>query len=65
MLLSFRLSAPNAVHTLPDTRGGAIVIGPVRLGMAESVHMPQRGFSVQDVLNLATVVAVDWQARHE
>ena len=45
--------------------GGADVIGPVLLGMAKPVHILQRGCSLQDVLNLATVASVDWQARSE
>jgi malate dehydrogenase (oxaloacetate-decarboxylating)(NADP+) len=44
--------------------GGADVIGPVLLGMAKPVHILQRGCSVQDVINLATVASVDWQARN-
>ncbi|MGY8776856.1 MAG: hypothetical protein ACKVIN_01910 [Longimicrobiales bacterium] len=31
--------------------------------MAKSVHILQRSSSLQDVLNLATVASVDWQAR--
>jgi len=44
--------------------GGADVIGPVLLGMAKPVHILQRGSSLQDVVNLATVASVDWQARN-
>jgi phosphotransacetylase len=33
--------------------------------MAKPVHVLQRGSSVQDVMNLATVAAVDWQARND
>jgi phosphotransacetylase len=31
--------------------------------MAKPVHVLQRGCSVQDVMNLATVASVDWQAK--
>jgi malate dehydrogenase (oxaloacetate-decarboxylating)(NADP+) len=58
-----RLSAANVAYKLLDQLGGADVIGPVLLGMAKPVHVLQRGCSVQDVINLATVAAVDWQAR--
>ena len=63
VLVFSRLSAANAAYKLLDRLGGADVIGPVLLGMAKPVHVLQRGCSVQDVMNLATVAAVDWQAR--
>ena len=63
VLVFSRLSAANAAYKLLDKLGGADVIGPVLLGMAKPGHVLQRGSSVQDVMNLATVAAVDWQAR--
>jgi malate dehydrogenase (oxaloacetate-decarboxylating)(NADP+) len=63
VLVFSRLSAANAAYKLLDRLGGADVIGPVLLGMAKPVHVLQRGCSVQDVMNLATVASVDWQAR--
>ncbi|MEM7414202.1 MAG: NADP-dependent malic enzyme [Gemmatimonadota bacterium] len=63
VLVFSRLSAANASYKLLDRLGGADVIGPVLLGMAKSVHILQRGSSLQDVMNLATVASVDWQAR--
>ena len=63
VLVFSRLSAANASYKLLDMLGGADVIGPVLLGMAKPVHILQRTSSVQDVLNLATVASVDWQAR--
>ena len=63
VLIFSRLSAANAAYKLLDQLGGADVIGPVLLGMAKPVHVIQRGSSVQDVMNLATVASVDWQAR--
>jgi malate dehydrogenase (oxaloacetate-decarboxylating)(NADP+) len=65
VLVFSRLSSANAAYKLLDRLGGADVIGPVLLGMAKPVHVLQRGCSVQDVMNLATVAAVDWQARNE
>ena len=65
VLVFSRLSAANVAYKLLDTLGGADVIGPVLLGMAKPVHVLQRGCSVQDVMNLATVAAVDWQARND
>jgi len=63
VLIFSRLSAANAAYKLLDKLGGADTIGPVLLGMGKPVHVLQRGCSVQDVLNLATVASVDWQAR--
>jgi malate dehydrogenase (oxaloacetate-decarboxylating)(NADP+) len=63
VLVFSRLSAANVAYKLLDKLGGADVIGPVLLGMAKPVHVLQRGGSVQDVMNLATVASVDWQAR--
>jgi malate dehydrogenase (oxaloacetate-decarboxylating)(NADP+) len=63
VLIFSRLSAANVAYKLLDQLGGADVIGPVLLGMAKPVHVLQRGSSVQDVMNLATVASVDWQAR--
>ena len=65
VLVFSRLSAANASYKLLDKLGGADVIGPVLLGMAKPVHILQRGCSVQDVISLATVASVDWQARNE
>jgi malate dehydrogenase (oxaloacetate-decarboxylating)(NADP+) len=63
VLVFSRLSAANVAYKLLDTLGGADIIGPVLLGMAKPVHVLQRGCSVQDIMNLATVASVDWQAR--
>ncbi len=57
------LAAANAAYKLLDCLGGADVIGPILLGMKEPVHILQRGSSLQDVLNLATVASVDCQAK--
>ena len=64
VLVFSRLSAANSSYKLLNMLGGADVIGPVLLGMAKPVHILQRGSSLQDVVNLATVAAVDWQARN-
>ena len=64
ILVFSRLSAANAAYKLLDRLGGADVIGPVLLGMAKPAHILQRGCSVQDIINLATVAAVDSQARN-
>ena len=63
VLVFSRLSAANAAYKLLSQLGGADAIGPVLLGMAKPVHVLQRGCSVQDILNLATLATVDWQSR--
>lgn len=63
VLVFSRLSAANASYKLLDSLGGADVIGPVLLGMAKAVHVLQRGSSLLDVMNLATIASVDWQGR--
>jgi malate dehydrogenase (oxaloacetate-decarboxylating)(NADP+) len=65
VLVFSRLSAANSAYKLLDQLGGADVIGPVLLGMAKPVHILQRGCSVQDVLNLATIASVDCQAKSQ
>jgi malate dehydrogenase (oxaloacetate-decarboxylating)(NADP+) len=57
------LGAANSAYKLLDRLGQAEVIGPVLLGMAAPVHILQRGSTQQEVLGLATVAAVDVQAR--
>jgi malate dehydrogenase (oxaloacetate-decarboxylating)(NADP+) len=57
------LSAANAAYKLIGSLAHAEVIGPVLRGMDRPVHLLQRGASQQDVLNLATVAAVDTHAR--
>ena len=57
------LSAANAAYKLLEHLGGADAIGPILLGMARPVHIVERGSAVQDIVNLASVATVDWQAR--
>ena len=59
------LSAANAAYKLLEHLGGADAIGPILLGMAKTVHIPERGCGVQDIVNLAAVATVDWQARNQ
>ena len=63
VLVFSNLTAANAAYKLLDRLGGAEVIGPILLGMARPIHILQRGSTGQDVLNLATIAAVDAQAR--
>ena len=63
VLIFSRLAAANAAYKLLHSLGGADAIGPVLLGMRKPVHILQRNCSVQDIMNLATIASVDWQAR--
>lgn len=63
VLVFSNLTAANAAYKLLHRLGGAEVIGPVLLGMAQPIHILQRGSTVQDLLDLATIAAVDAQAR--
>jgi malate dehydrogenase (oxaloacetate-decarboxylating)(NADP+) len=57
------LTSANAAYKLILEIGGAEVIGPMLLGMSRPVHILPRGSTVQDVINLATLAAVDAQSR--
>ena len=63
VLVFSNLTAANAAYKLLHRLGGAEVIGPILLGMARPIHILQRGSTGQDLLNLATIAAVDAQAR--
>jgi malate dehydrogenase (oxaloacetate-decarboxylating)(NADP+) len=65
VLVFSSLSAANSAYKLLSQLGGADAIGPVLLGMNRPVHILQRGCSVQEILNLATLATVDWQAREK
>jgi len=58
-----RLAAANTAYKLMSEVGGAEVIGPVLLGVGHPAHILQRGATVEDVINLATLAAVDAQSR--
>jgi malate dehydrogenase (oxaloacetate-decarboxylating)(NADP+) len=57
------LASANASYKLLAEVGGAEVIGPILLGMKHAVHFIQLGSTVEDVVNLVTLAAVDAQAR--
>jgi malate dehydrogenase (oxaloacetate-decarboxylating)(NADP+) len=57
------LSAANTAYKLILELGGAEIIGPLLLGISHPVHILQRGSTVEDVINLVTLAAVDAQAR--
>jgi len=55
------LDAANISYKLLDRIGGAEAIGPILVGMAQPVHVLQRGSDVDDIVNMAVIAAVDAQ----
>jgi malate dehydrogenase (oxaloacetate-decarboxylating)(NADP+) len=55
------LDAANIAYKLLDRIGGAEAIGPILVGMAQPVHILQRGAEVNDIVNMAIIAAVDAQ----
>ncbi len=55
------LDAANISYKLLDRIGGAQAIGPILVGMAQPVHVLQRGSEVNDIVNMAVIAAVDAQ----
>jgi malate dehydrogenase (oxaloacetate-decarboxylating)(NADP+) len=53
------LGAANTAYKLMARIGGAEVIGPILRGMRRPVHVLQRGSTVEDVVKLVTIAAVD------
>jgi len=57
------LDAANIAYKLLDRLGGAQEIGPILVGMAQPVHVLQRGSDVSTIVNLSIIAAVDAQER--
>ncbi|HEX9705996.1 MAG TPA: NADP-dependent malic enzyme [Gemmatimonadales bacterium] len=55
------LDAANIAYKLLDRLGGAQAIGPILVGMAQPVHVLQRGPEVNEIVNMAVIAAVDAQ----
>src|SRR5690242_15968167 len=55
------LDAANICYKLLDRIGGAAAIGPILVGMAQPVHVLQRGADVNEIVNMAVIAAVDAQ----
>src|SRR5712691_11731081 len=53
------LDAANIAYKLLNRIGGADAIGPILVGMAQPVHILQRGAEVNDIVNMAVIAAVD------
>ena len=65
ILIFPNLDAGNIGYKLLQRLGGAEAIGPMLVGMDRPVHVLQRGDEVKDIVNLATVAAVDAQETDE
>jgi malate dehydrogenase (oxaloacetate-decarboxylating)(NADP+) len=59
VLIFPNLDAANVGYKLLDRLGGAQAIGPILVGMAQPVHVLQRGAEVNEIVNLAVIAAVD------
>ncbi|HEX4574067.1 MAG TPA: phosphate acetyltransferase [Gemmatimonadales bacterium] len=61
VLIFPNLDAANIAYKLLDRLGNAQAIGPILVGMAQPVHVLQRGSEVNDIVNMAVIAAVDAQ----
>ncbi|MGQ0813993.1 MAG: NADP-dependent malic enzyme [Gemmatimonadota bacterium] len=57
------LNSANIAYKLLWRLGGAEAIGPILLGMAQPVHVLQRGSEAADIVNLTAIAVVDAQQR--
>ena len=58
------LDAANIVFRLLRSLGGLTLIGPLLIGLDAPMHILQRGSSVEDIVNVASVGAVQAQRRN-
>ncbi len=55
------LDSANIAYKLLYKLGGAIPIGPILAGLPKSVHILERGSSVDNIVNMAALASVDAQ----
>jgi malate dehydrogenase (oxaloacetate-decarboxylating)(NADP+) len=55
------LEAANAAYKLMMRIGGAEALGPILMGMAQPVHVLQRGATVEETVNMAAIAVADAQ----
>ena len=61
VLVCPNLSAANIAYKLLARLAGAQAIGPIVLGMGRPVGVLQKGFDVQDIVNIAAITVLDAQ----
>jgi malate dehydrogenase (oxaloacetate-decarboxylating)(NADP+) len=55
------LDSGNIAYKLMARIGEATVVGPIIMGMKKSIHVLQRGATVDDIINLSAIAIVDAQ----
>jgi malate dehydrogenase (oxaloacetate-decarboxylating)(NADP+) len=55
------LVSGNIAYKLMERLGGANAVGPILIGMDKPIHVLQRGASVEEIVNLASIAVVDVQ----
>jgi malate dehydrogenase (oxaloacetate-decarboxylating)(NADP+) len=53
------LNSGNIAYKLMARIGQATVIGPILMGMKKSIHVLQRGATVDDIVNMTAIAVVD------
>ncbi len=53
------LNSGNIAYKLMARIGQATVIGPILMGMKKSIHVLQRGATVDDIINMTAIAVVD------
>jgi malate dehydrogenase (oxaloacetate-decarboxylating)(NADP+) len=56
------LSSGNIAYKMMQEIGGAEVIGPILLGLGKPIHILQLESSVREIVNMATIAALDAQS---
>ena len=59
------LAAGNITYKMLQSFGAAEAIGPMLIGTKKSAHVLQLGASVREIVNMATLAAVDARSRKE
>jgi malate dehydrogenase (oxaloacetate-decarboxylating)(NADP+) len=55
------LAAANIAYKMMMRIGGAEALGPILMGLSKSVHVLQRGATVEEIVNMAAIAVVDAQ----
>jgi malate dehydrogenase (oxaloacetate-decarboxylating)(NADP+) len=55
------LGAANIAYKMMMRIGGAEALGPILMGLCKSVHVLQRGATVEEIVNMAAIAVVDAQ----